>query len=146
MKYIAYGSNMNTQQMAYRCPGAQLIGTGLLQGFKLEFNRHATIIQTKSSTVSVPVAVWEISPVDEQRLDLYEGYPHYYKKTIITVDMGNGELLIGMVYLMRTFDFFPPGKEYFKGIRDAYAALGLSSEIKRVLQPALMRSYRLTKW
>jgi len=30
MKYIAYGSNMVQEQMAFRCSGAKLIGTGWL--------------------------------------------------------------------------------------------------------------------
>ena len=30
MKYIAYGSNMVQEQMAFRCPNARLLGTGWL--------------------------------------------------------------------------------------------------------------------
>ena len=37
MKYIAYGSNMVKEQMAYRCPGAKLIGTGYLPNHRLAF-------------------------------------------------------------------------------------------------------------
>ena len=36
MKYIAYGSNMVKAQMAFRCPGAKLIGTGYLPNHRLE--------------------------------------------------------------------------------------------------------------
>ena len=35
MKYIAYGSNMIEEQMAYRCPDARLIGVGYLPGYQL---------------------------------------------------------------------------------------------------------------
>ena len=31
MKYIAYGSNMVQEQMAFRCPDARLIGTGYIK-------------------------------------------------------------------------------------------------------------------
>ena len=41
MKYIAYGSNMVEEQMAYRCPNAKLIGTGQLPNHRLEFYLHA---------------------------------------------------------------------------------------------------------
>lgn len=41
MYYIAYGSNMNLAQMARRCPGARVVGMGLLRGWKLTFNVHA---------------------------------------------------------------------------------------------------------
>ena len=146
MNYIAYGSNMNLEQMAHRCPGARLIGTGRLHGYQIEFNRHATIVEKNSHSASVPVAVWEITRKHERALDYYEGYPHHYRKIACTVDMGGAEHLQGMAYQMCEEDFFPPPIEYFRGIRDAYEDLGLRSEIKQVLQPSLMRSYRLARW
>ena len=142
MKYVAYGSNMNLEQMAIRCPGAKLIGTGLLRGYQLEFNRHATIVPTNNPDAAVPVAVWEITAQHEDRLDSYEGFPRYYRKLSCMVDLAEGEQIQGMVYQMCTFDYFPPNEAYFAGIRDAYESLGLRSEIKQFLQPALMRSYR----
>ena len=145
MKYVAYGSNMNLEQMAVRCPGARLVGTGLLRGYQLEFNRHATIVPINDPGVAVPVAVWEITAQHEDRLDSYEGYPRYYRKLNCTVDLAEGEQIQGMVYQMCTFDYFPPNEAYFAGIRDAYESLGLRSEIKQFLQPALMRSYRRTR-
>ena len=39
MKYIAYGSNMVQEQMAFRCPDARLIGTGYIAGARLESQR-----------------------------------------------------------------------------------------------------------
>ena len=145
MKYVAYGSNMNLEQMAVRCPGARLVGTGLLRGYQLEFNRHATIVPSNNPDVAVPVAVWEITAQHEDRLDSYEGFPRYYRKLSCTVDLAEGEQIQGMVYQMCTFDYFPPNEAYFAGIRDAYESLGLRSEIKQFLQPALMRSYRRTR-
>ena len=146
MKYIAYGSNMSLEQMKDRCPGAQLIGTGLLNGYQLEFNRHATIVKSNKSATTVPVAIWEITAEHERGLDRYEGYPRYYQKISCIVEMDDGEHIQGMAYQMYAFEFFPPGEEYFIGIRYAYEALGLRSKIKRVLLPALMRSYRLARW
>ncbi len=35
--YIAYGSNMNMQQMAMRCPKATPLGKYILEDYKLEF-------------------------------------------------------------------------------------------------------------
>ena len=60
MKYIAYGSNMVEEQMAHRCPNAQLLGTGWLLNHRLEFYLHATVEKTRSKGARVPVAVWEI--------------------------------------------------------------------------------------
>ena len=52
MKYIAYGSNMVEEQMAHRCPGAKLIGTGYLPNHRLEFYLHATVVRTSAYCVS----------------------------------------------------------------------------------------------
>ena len=117
MKYIAYGSNMVEEQMAVRCPDARLIGTGYISGARLEFYLHATVEETGDQRNRVPVAVWEINQRDEQMLDRYEGYPSYYIK-----------------------DRSPPHTQYYDGIANAYRRLGLGSQIKTVLKPALERS------
>ncbi len=44
--YLAYGSNLNTAQMALRCPEARLFGIGYLDNYELIFhgsrgNAHA---------------------------------------------------------------------------------------------------------
>ena len=80
MKYIAYGSNMVSEQMAWRCPEAKLIGTGYLEGARLEFYLHATVERTALKSDRAPVAVWEINSHDERNLDRYEGFPNYYIK------------------------------------------------------------------
>ena len=87
MKYIAYGSNMVQEQMAFRCPDARLIGTGYIAGARLEFYLHATVEKTGDQRNRVPVAVWEINDRDERSLDRYEGYPSFYYKTEMTLDV-----------------------------------------------------------
>ena len=61
--YVAYGSNLNLKQMAYRCPTATLVGTGVIDNYELQFKgmptgAYATIAPCKGK--SVPVAVWDI--------------------------------------------------------------------------------------
>ena len=31
--YVAYGSNLNKEQMRYRCPTAKFVGTGIIEGY-----------------------------------------------------------------------------------------------------------------
>ena len=130
MKYIAYGSNMVEEQMAVRCPDARLIGTGYISGARLEFYLHATVEETGDQRNRVPVAVWEINKQDEQMLDRYEGYVH----------MNDGSVIEGMIYLMKLIRKSPPHTQYYDGIANAYRRLGLGSQIKTVLKPALERS------
>lgn len=81
--YIAYGSNLNIEQMKVRCPNAKVIGTAVIKDYQLLFKgsktgSYLTIEPHKGS--SVPAAVWEISRSDEKSLDRYEGYPNFYYK------------------------------------------------------------------
>ena len=140
MKYIAYGSNMVQEQMAYRCPHAKLIGTGYIRGARLEFYLHATVEKTDDQRNRVPVAVWEIDRKDEKSLDRYEGFPNYYTKATWPVHMSDGSEIEGMIYIMKMIRQAPPTESYYRGIEDAYWRLGLSSQIRTVLRPALERS------
>ncbi len=140
MKYIAYGSNMNHEQMARRCPGSKLIGTGYLTSARLEFYLHATVEKTEDPRDRVPVAVWEISEENEQILDIYEGYPAYYVKETWKVHMDDGTETEGMIYLMKLIRQDPPQDAYYKGIAEAYRTLGMEDQISKVLEPARKRS------
>ena len=142
MKYIAYGSNMVQEQMAFRCPDAKLIGTGYISGARLEFYLHATVEKSGDPEDRVPVAVWEINEKDEKNLDRYEGFPHYYIKETWPVHMADGSEIEGMIYLMQMLRPSPPDRQYYEGIADAYRKLGLRSGISGILKPALERSLR----
>ena len=100
--YIAYGSNMDERQMAVRCRDAVLTGTGFIQGYELLFKGSLTgcyaTIESKEQS-RVPVTVWTISKADEKRLDRYEGFPTFYYKKDIEVQMKDGTIT-GLVYIM----------------------------------------------
>ena len=102
--YVAYGSNLHLRQMSYRCPDAEVFGTGVVKNHSLTFwgnwsrNGVATILP--GADTDVPVAVWEISASDEESLDVYEGYPNLYRKENIEVAMDDGSVVTAMVYLM----------------------------------------------
>ena len=81
--YIAYGSNLNVQQMRWRCPGARIIGTSELKGYRLIFKGS----KTGSYLTIEPVAVWEVTEQDELALDRYEGYPSFYYKKEMVLDV-----------------------------------------------------------
>lgn len=140
MKYITYGSNMVQEQMAYRCPDAKLIGTGYISGARLEFYLHATVEKTGDQRNRVPVAVWEINDRDEKSLDRYEGFPSYYVKETWPLHMDDGSEIEGMIYIMNMIRQLPPAQQYYDGIENAYRKLGLRSQIRTVLKPALERS------
>lgn len=128
MYYISYGSNMNVEQMAWRCPNTKIFGNGKLYGWKLVFNYHADIIETKKPNDMVPVVVWNLEDEnDKYSLDRYEGYPSYYKKVLTKVKMDSGKTVKAMVYVMANErkGIYPPTIGYFNCIRDGYMANGI---------------------
>ena len=135
--YIAYGSNMDEGQMAFRCPGAKLRGVSVIEDHSLIFKgsktgAYATIEKDKGH--KVPVVVWEIEPTDEHSLDRYEGFPTFYYKEWMELDL-DGEKVRGMVYMMDQ-DRKPgqPSYNYYKTLEDAYERFGFD---KGILEKAL---------
>lgn len=121
--YVAYGSNLNLSQMAARCPSATIYSVGRLNNWQLVYrgiqgNSHATIRKRKGS--SVPVLIWNIEPFDEHRLDIYEGYPRYYYKQNIMVEI-SGKKRKAMVYIMNSAKQpGAPSQYYIDTIRQGY--------------------------
>ena len=126
MLYVAYGSNMNLEQMAYRCPNSYVVCNGELHGWKLVFNVHADVIKSKKNDV-VPVVVWSIADDDWYRLDMYEGYPSYYVKETVNVILENGKIERAIVYVMadNRKGICPPASNYFNCIFKGYIDNGI---------------------
>lgn len=121
--YFAYGSNMNLNQMAFRCPDAEVIDTVRLEGYRLAFcangggNGVATIIPAEGSCVDG--VLWRISERDEQHLDHYEGFPFLYGKESVVVMDQDGVSREVMAYTMNSpYRDTPalPSKAYLEGI------------------------------
>jgi gamma-glutamylcyclotransferase (GGCT)/AIG2-like uncharacterized protein YtfP len=121
--YVAYGSNLNLKQMARRCPTAKVYGIGKLKDYQLTFRNVATIEPDEGR--EVPVAVWELQPSDEQALDRYEGYPSFYRKEMVQVEMDGGETVTAMVYIMNSGVPSLPDSRYYNVIKEGYADVGL---------------------
>ena len=131
--YIAYGSNMNLAQMAFRCPTARLVGTAEIKDYRLLFrgfpNTAVATIEPEKG-MSVPVLVWTIEAADEIALDRYEGYPHLYRKETLSITV-NGKKRKAMVYIMNINEhrqITTPSKYYFEVIRSGYKANGIETE------------------
>ena len=98
-EYFAYGSNLNFEQMAYRCPEATVVGTAKLDGYELAFRRGYLTILPKEGA-SVEGLIWSVTDHDESQLDCYEGYPTFYDKETMTVTDADGAPHEIMVYTM----------------------------------------------
>lgn len=141
--YIAYGSNLNLRQMAYRCPGATVVGTGFIKGYQLLFKGSKTgsyLTIEKAEGKAVPVAVWKVSETNEKSLDRYEGFPTFYYKTEMEIEVKG--IKTGKTYLKNAFVYIMhedrqlgiPYKEYVLGCLEGYKTFGFSP---RYLEEAL---------
>lgn len=130
--YIAYGSNLNLNQMKHRCPTARVIGTSELKDYELVFrgSRHnavATVEPCKGSTV--PVLLWSIKPDDEKALDRYEGYPSFYDKAVVDINIGDHKTT-AMIYIMTAgHRLGNPSENYLKTIEEGYIDAGFDTNI-----------------
>ena len=101
--YFAYGSNMNLNQMAFRCPDAEVVD-GVL---------------------------WRISERDEQHLDHYEGFPFLYGKEPVTVTNQDGVRREIMAYTMNSpYKDKPamPSVSYLEGILNGCRQNGIDTQ------------------
>ena len=124
--YVAYGSHPNLAQMAHRCPTAKVVGVGKLKDYQLTFRSVATIEPVKGA--ETPVGVWEITPHDEQSLDIYEGYPRMYRKETVEVEMHDGTMRQAMVYIMNGGEARLPSIYYYDTIREGYKDVGIDEK------------------
>lgn len=123
--YAAYGSNMNLQQMSVRCPGAVVLGTGMLNNYKLTFSTFCNIEHSYGDKTQV--VVWEITAEHLAILDRYEGYPVMYDRTKVIVQFGKGEL-VAHAYIMnapRSLEYKEPTTRYLQGVLEGAAQNGL---------------------
>jgi len=86
--YFGYGSNLWLDQMSRRCPSSPFTGVGRLRGYQWIINArgYANITKTNSSADEVWGLIYELTPEDEERLDINEGVPEAYEKRIINVE------------------------------------------------------------
>lgn len=131
--YIAYGSNLNKVQMAYRCPRAKALGSGKLRGWSLAFRGSKTgsyLTIDRKKGACVPVGVWEITDEDERALDRYEGCPTFYYKTTLPVTysdaQGQRRDVEAIVYIMHeNRPHGVPSGSYIRTCAQGYLDFGL---------------------
>ncbi|MDR2655645.1 MAG: gamma-glutamylcyclotransferase [Oscillospiraceae bacterium] len=147
--YIAYGSNLNVEDMKMRCPDAKPIGRGVLENHELTFRGKnklavASVQPLAASPFNdrqkyVPVVIWEISDRDEDKLDYYEDYPKLYIKQYLYVKIDTGEEVRAMAYIInehyvkkhvKGFGVYgKPNEAYLSKIRKGYEYWGFDLRI-----------------
>ncbi|WMJ90678.1 gamma-glutamylcyclotransferase family protein [Anaerocolumna sp. MB42-C2] len=143
--YLAYGSNLNLEQMAHRCPTAKTVGATVLMDYRLLFyggkgGAVATVEPCKGKTV--PCLLWEITSDDEAALDRYEGFPFLYRKETVKVKLGKKNVE-AMVYLMNEGrPLGTPSCHYYSIILVGYQSSGFDIDIlKQAVEDSMEDGY-----
>lgn len=137
--YGAYGSNINLEQMACRCPNADVYKVGYINGYRLTFRSGGFANIEKSEGDRVPVLLWTITEQCERALDHYEGYPSFYIKQDIPVEIDDGNDEIEAMFYVMTAEHCrkmrPPTQYYYRGIERGYESNGMPTvELKAAFE------------
>ncbi len=128
--YAAYGSNMDSGQMAERCPHSPQAGTGWLDGWRLTFGGEhlgwegalATVVEDADTRVFV--VLYEVSDGDEAALDQWDGATlGYYSKVKVRVATLDGDVL-AWLYVLNDYEGGLPSARYLGIVADAAEAAG----------------------
>ena len=129
MLYFAYGSNLHHFQMKKRCKDSFFLKKINLKNFRLTFRNMYADIEFKKNTI-VQGALFEISKIDEKKLDVYEDYPIVYKKYYFTY---YGKKVMTYTMVKKTLFTFPT-ERYLNVIKRGYKDCELDINcLKKVL-------------
>lgn len=116
---------MDAHQMAFRCPGAVLLGLGSIRGHEFRINRDgvATIVPSNRTVCGV---MWNITSDHEASLDEYEGVAFgFYSKERLRVWLPDRGSVACLVYVAANSQAGRPRPGYLELIIAAASAHGL---------------------
>lgn len=139
--YFAYGSNLDREQMARRCPTARPLERAVLPGYRLTFRArrggYGVADVEPHAPGRVAGALWEVFPSDLEALDRYEGYPWLYRRETVQVQAARGQVR-ALIYVMQPgCDLAAPHPRYVEVLVRGYRAWGLDLSL---LEEALRRA------
>jgi hypothetical protein len=84
--YFAYGSNMDVDAMARRCPSSKALGLARLERHRLAAMREGWLTVVRDPSSAVHGVLWSLALSDVAALDRYEGlFEGLYAKLIQAV-------------------------------------------------------------
>jgi hypothetical protein len=149
--YAAYGSNMDPEQMLERCRHSPFAGTGWLNGWRLTFGGEemgwdgalAMVVPDAGDAGNgsqVFVALYDLSPYDQDVLDYWEGADTgLYNKIKLRISTLDGEV-VAWVYLLDGYEGGLPSARYLGLIAEAAQAAGAPDDYVAELRARPCRS------
>jgi gamma-glutamylcyclotransferase (GGCT)/AIG2-like uncharacterized protein YtfP len=128
--YAAYGSNLDADQMKFRCPHSPAVGTGWIEGWRIAFGGEsigwegalATIVEEPLDRVYV--VLYDVQQQDAARLDDWDGVSMgLYSKIHLRVQTLEGEAL-AWTYVLNDYEGGLPSPSYLAAMADAAEKAG----------------------
>jgi cation transport regulator ChaC len=127
--YFAYGSNMDSSQMAARCPTATRHATAELEGWRFLINSRGVASIEPAPGHRVRGVLWNLEGADELSLDRCEGVASgiYFKEQVQTRLDGGGEAQ-ALVYVAADNELGEPRAGYLERIVRGAIEAGLPED------------------
>ncbi len=144
--YAAYGSNLDPERMVHRAPHSPQRGSGWLVGWRLTFGGEDVSWEGALLTVvedfghQVYVALYDLTPVDEESLDKWEGVDiGLFRKLKVRVQTLDGEVT-AWVYVLDAYEGGLPSATYVGLLSEAALAAGAPDDYVTALRALPCRS------
>ena len=132
--YFAYGSNMDPQQMAVRCPGSRALGAARLAGWRLTFTRDSPAWGGGVGHIELAPGdevwgvLWDLTEEHLASLDEYEGIAAgAYVRDRVTVRFEERDVE-AEVYIAVPRGYKKPSKKYMASLLRGAEAHGCPDE------------------
>lgn len=127
--YFAYGSNISMTQMKRRCPQARPMFKATLFNARMEFKKYANVVYEQKKRSFVKGVVYEVTKDCIKSLDIYEGYPKFYKKVKCIIEGPCEKLYEAFMYVMQpdVRDLELPSASYLDIISQGYYEWNMST-------------------
>ncbi len=130
--FIAYGTNINTAELAKAFPEVKILGYTYLYNYALEFvgfDGHAVATLVKKHGAKTPVAVWDFPEELRYTIANYEPFPYMYKKIKVNVKIEK-QKLSGVVYVTKQkLQHGTPSPEYLQILKQGYKEAGFDESL-----------------
>ena len=144
IRYFAYGSNMDPDQMGERCPSARFVGPARLVDFRLAFTRESEVNYPGSGVADVLAApgsvvwgaVYSVDDADLGALDRLEGAGVAYARKQVDVVDEKGDTVAAVTYVVvrKSDREFRPTAEYMSRVIGGARACGLGRDYVELLE------------
>jgi len=126
--YFAYGSNLDVEAMARRCPRSRPVGLARLERHRLAVMREGWLTVVRAPRATVHGLLWDLALADVAALDRYEGVAKGLYAKVVQPVVAPGGAKRALVYVGANAGPGAPSPDYIEGVIAAAHARGLPAE------------------